>query len=149
MIYDILDHIDSYQGVSSRLRLGLEYLKNTDFSQVEDGRYELDGSDVFVQISRYETKAENLTPEAHRNYIDVQFLIEGAELVGVVPLKDTTEEVKANPQGDIWLYHGPTENLTLTGDRFMVFFPQDAHAPGVAPDGHPAPARKCLIKVKV
>lgn len=148
MIYDTLDHVDTYRGISSRLALGLDYLRNTDFSQVEDGEYELDGRDVFVRISRYTTKEENLTPEAHRDYIDIQFLIEGAELIGVAPLSEMTEEVDGRPEGDIWFYHGPEKELLLSGKSFMVFFPQDAHAPCIAPEA-PAPARKCLIKVKI
>jgi YhcH/YjgK/YiaL family protein len=148
MIFDTLDNLTHYQGLNSRLVRGLEYLRDTDFSQVEDGEYQLDGRNLFVRISHYETKPGNLTPEAHRDYADIQFLIDGAEKVGVAPLEDMMEEVKANPDGDIWLYHGPTEELTLAGSRFMVFFPQDAHAPCIA-HNHPSTVRKCLVKVKL
>lgn len=148
MIYDTLENWKQYAGVSPRLALGLKWLAETDLAALPDGKVELDGADVFASLSAYETKPGNDTPEAHRKYIDVQYLVSGQELVGVAPLADMVEEVSAHPDRDIWFYHGATENLTLSKNRFMVFFPQDAHAPCIAV-GAPATARKCVVKVRV
>jgi len=59
-----------------------------------------------------------------------------------------TEVVEARPEKDIWRHHGPTDKILVTGDRFAVFWPEDAHAPGIAVDG-PEPCRKCVVKVRV
>lgn len=149
MIYDTLAHLESYRGVHPGVMKGLELLRDTDFSHMEDGRYEVDGDGLFFMLQSYDTKAVNDTPEAHRKYIDIQFLISGAELMGVAPLEEMDREVEARPEGDIWFYNGPLDQLLLTGDRFAALWPGDAHAPGVAPDGKPAPCRKCVVKVKV
>lgn len=148
MIYDTLDHLEQYQGLSPRLDRALELLRTIDFSSLEDGQYEVEGRDLFYSLQSYESKPTNPTPEAHRDYIDIQFLVEGAEKIGVAPLADMTEEVEGHPERDIWFYHGPVEEITLTKNRFAVFFPNDAHAPGVAPE-QPAHCRKFLIKVHV
>lgn len=148
MIYDTLAHRAAYAGAHPGLDLGLKFLAETDFSQLEDGRYELDGERVFANVMRYETKPANDLPEAHRKYIDVQYLIEGEELIGVAPLEEM-EGVDSQPGPDCWLYRGRTQKLTVTGDRFLAVWPQDAHAPGIAPDGRGAPARKCVVKVLV
>ena len=95
------------------------------------------------------TRPVNDTPEAHKKYIDIQFLISGAELMGVGPLEEMDREVEARPEGDIWFYNGPLSQLLLAGDRFAALWPGDAHAPGIALDGKPAPCRKCVVKVKV
>ena len=50
-----------------------------------------------------------------------------------------TEEVEARPDGDIWFYHGPLDELTLTGDRFMVFSPATP-TPPPSPWDSPRPA---------
>lgn len=146
MIYDTLKHLEQYQGLFPRLYRGLELLRTTDFSSLADGPYEVEGKDLFFSLQSYESKPANLTPEAHRDYIDIQFLVEGAEKVGVAPLEDMLEEVDGRPESDIWFYRGPVDELTLSGDRFAVFFPGDAHAPGIAL-GQPAPCRKCIVKV--
>lgn len=148
MIYDSLKHISEYQGISPSLSRGLELLLHTDFSSLADGRHEIDGSHLFFSLQSYETKGSNDTPEAHRDYIDIQFLIEGQEKIGVAPLETMTEEVEANPDGDIWFYHGAVDYITLEKDRFAVFFPGDAHAPCIAVN-QPTHCRKCVVKVHV
>lgn len=149
MIYDSLKHLEAYGGVHPGVMRGLELLRDTDFSVMEDGRYEIDGDNLFILLQSYETRRENDTPEAHRNYIDIQYLISGAEKMGVGPLEEMTSEAEARPEGDIWFYHGPLSEILLAGDRFAALWPGDAHAPGIAVDGKPAPCRKCVVKVKV
>ena len=149
MLYDSLKHIEFYKGIHPGVYRALEILRDTDFSQLEDKRYEVDGDNLFFFLQSYETKPDNDTPEAHRKYIDIQFLVSGREKMGVAPLEDMSEEVEARPDGDIWFYRGPMDYITLTaGDRFAVLWPGDAHAPSIALDS-PAPCRKCVVKVKV
>ncbi len=149
MLYDSLKHIEFYKGIHPGVYRALEILRDTDFSQLEDKRYEVDGDNLFFFLQSYETKPDNDTPEAHRKYIDIQFLVSGREKMGVAPLEDMSEEVEARPDGDIWFYRGPMDYITLTaGDRFAVLWPGDAHAPSIAVDS-PAPCRKCVVKVKV
>lgn len=150
MIYDSLKNLAQYQNVHPNIYRGLTLLRDTDFSQLETGvHYKVDGDDLFFFLQSYESKEVNDTPEAHRKYADIQFLISGEEKVGVGPLQDMTEEVEARPEGDIWFYHGPLEEFTLSGDKFAVFFPGDAHAPSIAVDGKPAPCLKCVVKVRM
>lgn len=149
MIYDSLKHLDAYRGLHPGVLRGLELLRDTDFSRMEDGRYEADGDALFFMLQSYDSKPANLTPEAHRKYIDIQYLISGAEKVGVAPLEEMLEVAEARPEGDIWLYRcGPLSEVLLTGDKFVVFWPGDAHAPGIAA-GKPAPCRKCVVKVRL
>lgn len=148
MLYDTLEHLCAYSALSPRLARAFRFLAETDFSGLPDGQWELDGQDVYASLSTYETRLVNDTPEAHRKYIDVQFLLSGSEKVGVAPLSAMEEEVSGDEQGDIWFYRGPTEPLTLGGGRVLVLWPQDAHAPCVAA-GAPETVRKCVVKVRV
>ena len=83
MIYDTLAHRAQYYGLGERFQKALDYLAETDFSKLEDGRYDLDGDNLFVKLSTYTTKVANEKPEGHKAYIDIQFLIDGKESVGV------------------------------------------------------------------
>lgn len=148
MIYGTIRHLERYEGLGEALMKGLRFLAGTDFSGVAPGRVEIDGDEVFASVQEYETLADNDTPEAHRKYADIQYLIEGEEFVGVAPLEAMVEEVEAHPERDLWLYHGPTDRVRIGNGRFVVLFPEDAHAPGIAV-GARAPARKCVVKVRV
>ncbi|MCF2661913.1 YhcH/YjgK/YiaL family protein [Pseudoflavonifractor phocaeensis] len=149
MIYDSLKHLEAYKGIHPGVYRGLELLRDTDFSKLEDGRHEVAGDDLFFLLQSYDTKEVNDSPEAHKKYADIQFLISGQEKIGVGALEDMTELVEARPEGDIWFYHGPVDEITLAGDKFAVLFPGDAHAPCIAVDGAPVPCRKCVVKVRV
>ncbi len=147
MLYDTTEHLLKYSFLSPRLERAFRFLAETDFSSLPDGRIELDGTDVFADLSTYETRLVNDTPEAHRKYIDVQCLLRGKELVGVAPLSAMQEELSGDQTRDIWFYHGPMEPLTLSGSRVLVLWPQDAHAPCIAA-GAPETVRKCVVKVR-
>lgn len=113
MIYDSLKHLEQYQGIFPQLYRGLELLRTTDFSTLEDKLYEVEGRDLFFSLQSYDSKPANDTPEAHRDYIDIQFLVEGEEKIGIAPLEDMVEEVEGRPDSDIWFYRGPVDEITL------------------------------------
>ena len=148
MIYDTLAHAAQYKGLHPGLDKALDFLARPDLADLPDGRQEIDGDNVFVSLASYTTKAENPTPENHKQYMDVFYLLEGEEEVAVAPLEEMGAETLANPDGDIWLHEGSGIHLPLGNGRFLVLFPGDAHAPSIGPNG-PAPARKAVVKVKV
>ena len=149
MVYDTLEHRAQYRGLGERFMKALDYLAATDFSALPDGRQEIDGDDVFANIGSYVTKPENVTPEAHKTYMDIQYVFEGVESIGVGPVEEMGGIVEARPEGDIWLRKaGHLDYVTLEKGRFIAVWPGDAHAPGIAV-GAPAPARKCVVKVRV
>ena len=147
MIYDTLHHRAQYRGLPERILRALDFLAETDFSSLADGRYEIDGDRLFANVGSYETRPANETPEAHKKYMDIQYVFEGRELIGVGPLEEMGDIVDARPEGDIRLRQaGHLDYLTLEPGRFIALWPCDAHAPGIAA-GDPAPARKCVVKV--
>ena len=144
MIFDSVAHIECYKDIHPEIYRGLKLLI-TDFSGMEDGRYSVDGDKLFYMLQSYETKPDNDLPEAHRKYIDIQCVLSGAEVIGVGTLEEMTE-VESYPEKDLFLYHGPTDRITLTPGKFVVLWPQDAHAAGIAAKG-PSLCHKCVVKV--
>ena len=60
------------------LRRAVNFLKENDLAHHEPGRFELDGENMILQVLDVTTKPrEELRPECHRRYIDVQFLAAG------------------------------------------------------------------------
>ena len=149
MIFDSLKNLEQYKNVHPRVYRGLQLLRDTDFSALTETRYEVEGEDLFFFLQDYETRPVNDTPEAHRKYADIQFVLSGREKFDVAPLQDMTEEVEAHPDRDLLLYHGPASaSFVLEGDKFVVAFPGDAHAPCIAVDA-PEQVHKVVVKVKL
>ena len=84
---------------------------------------EVDGEDLFYLLQSYESKPANDTPEAHKKYVDIQFLISGREKMGVRCPGGHEGRGGGPPGQDIWFYHGPLDEITLGGDKFVVLFP--------------------------
>lgn len=150
MILDTLKQAEKYFGLSPRIKMGLEYLQKTDFSQVKDGTYELDGRNVFVAIMSYNSKEKGRF-EAHEQYIDIQYVIEGnGEIMGYAPVTELGEMTEANAEKDIYFYDQAAEGIKLTVKKgmFAIFMPQDGHKPGCMLTV-PEPIRKAVVKVRV
>ena len=115
MIFDSLKNLEQYKTVHPRIYRGLQLLRDTDFAALTESRYEVEGEDLFFFLQDYETRPVNDTPEAHRKYADIQFVLSGREKFDVAPLQDMTEEVEAHPDRDLWLYHGPGQCQLCAG----------------------------------
>lgn len=148
MIFDTLENIKNYKGLG-RVYTALKFLAETDFSQMELGRYELQGDDIYYMVQSYDTDPAKTVVEAHKKYIDIQFMVEGEELIGVAPITTEKNETQAIPENDVWFYECKTEAITLIEGSFMVLYPNDLHCPGVATNNKAMTCRKVVVKVKV
>lgn len=146
MIYDTLTHLPLYRGIHPNLDTAIDYLTTQDLYALENGRHEVDGDNVFVNVmdAAYHAEGEG-TFEAHRTYADIQISLTGDESIGWLPLSlfpewDEKEETKLFDQF-------PTADVLLPMKRgtFVIVFPQDAHAPGIGT----GKGRKAVAKVRV
>jgi YhcH/YjgK/YiaL family protein len=132
MILDRIDNTRLYLGLHARFARAFEVLTDKTLSQKEDGKYTVDGENIYYTIQRYTTKPLSEGKlEAHRKYIDIQFLLEGAEILGYAPLKGLTTAEVYDPQKDIAFFNATKEitKVILEPGLFCVLFPDDAHLP--------------------
>lgn len=88
--------------------------------------------------------------ESHRKYIDVQFILEGEEIIHVTPIDGLVVDRPYREEKDVikYLDGGGGSRLSLTAGEAAVFFPEDGHMPGQAA-AIPSLVRKAVIKVPV
>ena len=133
------------------LERAFEYLARTDLTSLPLGRTDIEGDEVYVLLSEAETRPpEQVQFEAHRRYIDIQFVVRGQESIGVAPLAGLVTTEPYDPARDIEFFAVPPQSRTLAlgaGD-FAVFTPNDAHRPSLHLDG-PHVSRKAVVKVSV
>ncbi|RPJ36742.1 MAG: DUF386 domain-containing protein [Deltaproteobacteria bacterium] len=144
MVIDHLKNAPLYSGVHPRMADAFRYLQKTDFSKVEPGRYEIDGASLFALIQHYDPKPrERARWEAHRKYIDVQYVLAGSELFGYAPL-ERLSSVAYDEAKDFHELKGNGDFLQAPAGTFLILFPQDAHMPGIA-----GPASQFVKKIVV
>ncbi len=147
MVLDTLSNAGLYHGLGAKIKTALDFLCKSDFSLMESGRHDIDGDHIFALVQQYESKApaEGVW-EAHRRYIDVQYIASGEEIMGVAPVSTLTESKAYQHDKDVLFLTGGGEMFTLRAGTFAIFFPTDAHMPGLAVD-QPAIVQKVVIKV--
>lgn len=150
MVIDNLQNAFLYFGLRKNFQLAFEYLQQTDFSQIKNGKIELDGENVFAIVNRYEThSAEELKWEAHRKYIDVQFVASGFEQIGIVDIGEMSPATEYDEKNDVQFFTGEGKQFPLNEKTFTIIFPHEVHKPGIADEERNTQVLKVVIKVKV
>jgi YhcH/YjgK/YiaL family protein len=147
MIIDKLKNAELYQELSENLKQAFDYLAANDFSTMESGRYDIDGDTVYAMVQRYDTKPREMGLwEAHRRYIDVQFVASGIETLGWTNVANLTETQPYTEDKDYLLFAGDGDFVTARAGDFLIFFPEDGHMPCLAYESS-VPVLKIVVKV--
>lgn len=150
MIYDKINKLQLYADISSDIYLGLKWLRDIN-PNIANGVYEINQS-VKAIVSAYTTKEINENGyEAHREYIDIQYLISGKEVVNSLPLEYLKELKAYNKESDSAFYVETgikPQELLLGNGYFAILFPQDGHMPQLCVNTSGF-VKKVVVKVKI
>jgi YhcH/YjgK/YiaL family protein len=146
MIIDQLANAGQYYGLGARIEAALRYLQDTDFNSAVPGRCDIDGDQVYAMVQEYDSKpkVEGFW-EAHRKYLDVQYVAAGVEHMGYAPAANLLAGAYQQ-ENDFIKLEGDGEFFLLREGYFCILAPQDAHMPGMAID-QPKPVKKVVVKV--
>ena len=151
MVLDTLPNAARYESLNSRFAKAFAFLRTVDGTQ-ELGRHDLDGDHCFALVQTYESKPiEKAKFEAHRKYIDVQFIQSGRETILWAPLDTMKEEMMAysdEKDAALWKLTADTTPLHVRAGHFAILWPEDAHAPCIEWE-RPEQIFKVVIKVAV
>lgn len=123
------------------------FLNEKDLENIELGRYDLSDG-VYVNVEEYTTK-DSASFEAHRKYIDIQYLAKGKEYIYVSPYEPEkqTEITPYDETKDIEFFDkNDYKKQLLTSDNFLVFFPSDGHKPCMKVDENEQ-VKKVVVKI--
>lgn len=153
MIYDSLDQVHRYEDLHAGFKKAFEFLRTLD-ERAEEGRWVIDGDAVYAGVDRYLTRTLGETLfEAHRRYADVQVVLSGRETLLWSPLQGMEGAELVRPfelEKDVmkWGLAQEYVGVPLFPGRFVILFPEDAHAPGVqAVLGEAEEVLKVVVKV--
>jgi biofilm protein TabA len=155
MIIGFLDNLSSNKYLSS-IRWSkkiIDIIEKTDFTKIDDGIIKNNSEDFFYILSTYNTSGciEEKPAEAHRKYIDLQFILYGEEKVGYADYRNSKMLSKDySPENDVELFK-KIENesfFILRKDMYAVFFPEDIHRPGIT-NKEMRGVRKIIFKIPI
>lgn len=152
MIFDKAQNMAQYYDGAPLLEKCADFIKKFENENLPDGSYEIDSDRVFANIQSYRTKpqSEDSRFEAHKKYIDVQYIVSGIEKIRWAKLGDLTQTEERYSKGqDIAFYEGePRLDFVLTKGTFLMLYPQDAHMPGLSVEKD-STVRKIVFKLAV
>ena len=153
MLVTALENIPQQAALTPRLRKALDFLNNAHPSELPPGRVEIDGADVYALVQAYETETAEaeVEMEAHRKYIDVQYIASGEEMMAWAHLTDLRSPSAYNPEKDVlhgMLPAGETTPVRVSAGQAAIFYPEDAHAPKLSVSS-PCAVKKVVVKVRV
>jgi YhcH/YjgK/YiaL family protein len=150
MVLDYLSNVSNYSFAHPLLQKGLDFLRSPGAASMQAGRIELEGDRLFAMMQEYPTRLEkDCFWEAHRKYVDIQYICDGVEEIGYAPLANLKVIQQYDAEKDFMKLAGEGSVLRIKAGMFAVFFPWDGHKPCMAVDGVAAAVRKIVVKVGV
>lgn len=148
MILDHIDNIENYKGISKNMDTAIDFIIGNDLSDFSVGKYSVDGDDVFFVVQENEAKdVEEGSSDTRNKYIDIQYIINGQELIGCAPgmLLSVVEEYNASK--DKIIFVGTEERRRLTECMFGIYFSEDEHVQSV--DDEKVIVKKAVFKIRL
>ena len=147
MIIDTIENLGKYVTLNPLFADVVEFLKNNELQTIEEGKHFIKDKDLFVNIQVAKGKTQDAAVlETHIEMIDIQIPITCEETFGYSPLCDLPD-FEYNAEKDITKY-GDTKAqtyVTVKPGQFVIFFPQDGHAPCII---NQPEIKKAIFKVK-
>lgn len=148
MILDKLENWQYYEEIG-RLFPAFKALESTDWDSKDLGKHQIDSDRLYAIISEFKTKTiEESLYEAHRQYVDLHIVLKGNERIGYANIDSLKISADYDEKKDFANYQGEGSFLILTPGYFAVFYPKDAHMPGISVD-EVETIKKLVLKIAI
>jgi biofilm protein TabA len=151
MLIDHLRNANKYYSISPYVAKGLLWLEKhkDDLATMENGRYDIQGEDVYAIVNSYDTKpAADCGWEAHKVYCDIHYSVTGSERIAYSHISRMKESQAYNVEKDYSLYQGEGDWVAVRENMFCLLLPEDVHAPGAFLDNESTFLKKVVIKLR-
>ncbi|MBR5861010.1 MAG: YhcH/YjgK/YiaL family protein [Bacteroidaceae bacterium] len=148
MILDSLENLKNYVSLNPNFEKVVEFIANNKLADLPLGRNEIMGDAVFANVMEVKPRTKDEAPlEIHRRYIDIQIPISADELMGYTPLAElpAPDYIEADDYALYPVGMEARDYFNVKNDQFVVFFPQDGHAPAITA----VPLKKVVFKVAI
>lgn len=149
MICDRIENLAKYDAYAPYIARICDYLSKNDAALLTVGRHDI-CEDIFVNVEGY-APGENALFEAHRDYIDLQYLVAGDEEIACAPISDCVLEKEYDGAIDAGFYKvvpdGAEIRIFMKAGVFAIFEPRDPHSPGRKYKADHV--KKLIFKIKV
>ncbi|ANH84035.1 hypothetical protein A8C56_17820 [Niabella ginsenosidivorans] len=150
MVIDTIRNAAQYETLHASFKTAFDYIRQTDWATTAAGTYIVEADTVKAIVSEASGKKKEAALEkfeCHDQFIDIQYVIRGVEQIGWKPRQDCViPNGDYNPDKDVRFFKdAPDWFFTLHAGQFVIFFPEDVHAPMISDDV----IKKLVMKIKI
>jgi YhcH/YjgK/YiaL family protein len=148
MILDLFANARLYATLHPGFAPAFAFLAGTGLRDLPPGRYEIDGERIYAMVQRGPGRSrEEAFLETHDRYMDIQFVLAGADSMGWKPRSRLAEISREYDETSDVAFYGdePDAWITVGEGAFVVFFPDDAHLPSISSEE----IHKVVVKIAV
>lgn len=150
MMYGLISHWrNDRKNLPAVFGKAFDFCAGQDFPNLTDGRYDIDGDNVYAMLQTPKTETEGRF-ETHGKYCDIQLLLAGREKHLYAPgLSGMSLVEDALQTRDVAFYTAPPlySSLVLEPGHYTVYFPGEPHAPCCAVERTGETIRKIVFKI--
>ena len=149
MILDTLYNASKYTSLNPLFAKAFDYINQNDLTAFPVGVSEIgEGLKMIVTVGNGKTAKTSLAKfECHDKNIDIQICVSGLETFAWKPReKCVIPNGDYDPEKDVRFFTDtPDMYFQVTDNQFVIFYPEDVHAPMIG-EGE---IKKIVIKVKI
>ena len=124
-----------------------KFINRHDIKNLPCGKYLIDGENMYVNVVSYCTKDEaECIWEAHRDYLDIHYIIEGKEQIRVSNIKNMKVQEYIQESDYVKMNGDASSYINLGEGEYLILFFEDAHMTGCYIE-EPEVIRKAIFKV--
>jgi biofilm protein TabA len=146
MILDKIENINKY-----KIKSIVDWNEILKFlNQNKEGKFIINGDDLFGIVLKYETKFENdCSWESHKSYIDIHYMRKGEERVLISDINSMNSINQYQEQNDYQLFEGNAQhNILLKEGEVLVLFPNEVHKTSIK-KVNSKQVQKTVFKLKI
>ena len=151
MIKDKFHNIVLYEKLSVNMKNAIKHITQESFLKRLEAAGRIDGDGYYVMLQEYNTKPENEGRwETHKRYIDIQYIVSGAEMTKYTNLLNLEELIESDEKRDFYFYRNAVyeDSMIVRDGEFVIFFPEDGHKPSLHVDEELMEVKKVVVKVE-
>lgn len=140
-----------YTANAAQWQAAWEFLSREDLDTLAAGKYVLTEEGAYANIQEYDIDPEKEKRfEAHRAFIDIQYVIGGQETIYVCRPEQLGERLTDYSETADIEFFTPAEEMdgyVMDKSNFVILFPSDPHLPGCPVENGDPHVRKVVVKV--
>ena len=143
---DVTEFAKQYNANKAAWDKAIAFLRDRNLDLIPPGKYELDGENAYAIISEGSKDLDTAAWEAHRKYIDLHYVINGKEKIGINGVDILKVTRPYDEAKDVENYYTNGEFFTASPGKLFIIFPGKVHIANIKTGSDIE--KKCIIKIK-